>query len=267
MSDFFASDHGVIMPVHWRRYDKLLRLADAAQEAVERGLGIRARAARRARALAPQRVLIAAVEVEGREAELARVLARLRESRHRVSVATAPMGARGKMANINAAIASADRDRFDWLLIVDDDIDVAPGFLDLLVAEAAHRGFCLAMPAHRQFSFATYRVTRRHWATASRRTGFVEIGPVTLIQRRVFDDLIPFPELRWAWGIDVAWADLAARRGWPIGIVDVAAVRHLRPVARSYGVREAQAEAEAFLTAAGATLPKAALLRSIARYL
>ncbi len=31
MSDFFASDHGVIMPVHWRRYDKLLRLADAAQ--------------------------------------------------------------------------------------------------------------------------------------------------------------------------------------------------------------------------------------------
>lgn len=266
MSDFFATHDGVIPRVRWRRYDKLLRLADAAQEAVQRVLGIRARALRRARALPVQRVLVAAVEVPGREADLARVIAGLRESRHVVGVATTPMQPRGKMANINAAIAGHDLGSFDWLLVVDDDIDFGSGFLDLLLAEAAHRGFRLAMPAHRQFSFASYVVTLRQWATAARRTGYVEIGPATLFHRTTFGELIPFPPLRWAWGIDVFWANVAARRGWPIGVVDVAAVRHMRPVAGSYAARDAVAEAEAFLAAEGADLPRAAILREIARY-
>ncbi|MDE2333340.1 MAG: hypothetical protein KGK10_02240 [Rhodospirillales bacterium] len=266
MSAFFASDDGLVPRTYWRRYDKLLRVADTAQEAVERLLGIRGRALRRARAMPPQRVLVAAVEVPGREADLARVIGRLGATHHALTVATQRMLPRGKMANINAAIAPFDLERFDWLLVIDDDIEVRAGFLDVLLAEAAYRGFRLAMPAHRQHSFATYRVTRRHWASASRRTGYVEIGPVTLLHRGVFGDLIPFPELRWAWGIDVAWANLAVRRGWPIGVVDVAPIRHLRPVAGGYRVDEATAEAEAFLEAAGADLPRAAILRSIARY-
>lgn len=266
MSDFFSSSHGVIQRVQWRRYSKLLRLADAAQEGIQRALGIKARAWRRARILPPQRVLIAAVDVPGREADLAGVIARLRQSRHDIETAVTPMRPRGKMANINAAIAPFDLGRFDWLLVVDDDIDFAPGLLDLLLAETAHRGFRLAMPAHRQLSEASYLVTRRHWGCASRRTGYVEIGPVTLFHHSTFGELIPFPELRWAWGIDVVWANIAVRRNWPIGIVDVAAVRHLRPVGGSYASSEATAEAEAFLTAACADLPKATVLRTITRY-
>lgn len=266
MSDFFNSRHGIIPRVHWRRYHKLLRFADVAQDLVVGVLGIRARAIRRAEALPVQRVLIAAVEVPGREADLARMIERLRDTRHAVTVATTSMQSRGKMANINSAIAPFDMEQFDWLLVVDDDVEFAPGFVDLLLAEAAFRDFRLSMPAHRELSFTTFLITRRHWATASRRTGYVEVGPVTLFHRSVFSDIIPFPELRWAWGIDVHWAHLAAARSWPIGIVDVAPVRHIRPVAATYPRGDASNEAEAFLAANSDYLPSTAILRNITRY-
>jgi hypothetical protein len=265
MIDWFTSNHGAIDHRLWR-FRRRLPVIDAAQDAVQRFLGIRARALRRAGGLPRQRVLLAAVEVPGREADLGRVLERLRESRHGVTVATIPMQPRGKMANINAAIAPFDLSEFDWLLIVDDDIDFGAGFLDLLLAEASHRGFRLAMPAHRQPSFASFKVTLRHWGTASRRTGYVEIGPVTLLHRETFSALLPFPELRWAWGIDIHWANVAASRGWPIGVVDIATIRHLRPIAGTYRSKAAGTEAEAFLAAQGDDLPRSMILRNFARY-
>lgn len=266
MTRFFNSRYGVVRDVHWRRYSGLVRLADAGQNALQSLLGIRARALRRARALPVQRVLLAAVEVPGRERDLAQVIQRLRETRHSVTVATTTMQPRGKMANINAAIAPFDLDAFDWLLVVDDDIDFEPGFLDLLLGEAAYRGFRLAMPAHRQLSFASFLLTRRCSTSAARRTGFVEVGPVTLFHRSVFRDIIPFPEHKWAWGIDVHWAHLAARWDWPIGVVDVTVIRHLRPVAATYPMGEAIDEARAFLGARGEDMPREALLRTLHRY-
>ena len=39
-------------------------------------------------------------------------------------------------------------------------------------------------------------------------------------------ELLPFPELRFGWGLDLHWAALAAERGWRLGVVDATPVRH-----------------------------------------
>jgi hypothetical protein len=49
------------------------------------------------------------------------------------------------------------------------------------------------------------------------------------------------------WGLDARWSAIAVEHGWPIGVIDVTPVRHLRPVASDYPRDAAIAEAEAFL--------------------
>ena len=61
-------------------------------------------------------------------------------------------------------------------------------------------------------------------------------------------ELVPFPKLRFGWGLDLHWAALARSRGWRLGIVDALPVRHdLGGVASAYPHEEAVAEARAFL--------------------
>ena len=81
-----------------------------------------------------------------------------------------------------------------------------------------------------------------------RETRFVEIGPVTVFSRRAAAELLPFPELRYGWGLDLHWAAIAGRRGWRLGVVDAVPVRHeTGVVGASYPRGEAESEAASFL--------------------
>jgi hypothetical protein len=81
-----------------------------------------------------------------------------------------------------------------------------------------------------------------------RETSFVEIGPVTAFASRAFPVLLPFPELRMGWGLDVHWAALAREHGWRCGILDAVAIRHrAAPAAAAYERGDAVAEARSFL--------------------
>jgi hypothetical protein len=81
-----------------------------------------------------------------------------------------------------------------------------------------------------------------------RETRFVEIGPLTAFGRRAAAELLPFPELRYGWGLDLHWAALAAERGWRLGVVDATPVRHeLATVGSAYPRDGAEAEAADFL--------------------
>lgn len=203
------------------------------------------RLARDAARMPVRRVHIASVEVPARRAGLDSVLAALRQTRHEVSVSLAPMLDQGKFANINVALRDIDMATIDWLIVVDDDVAFPDHFLDrfLYVCEAA--ALKLAQPAHRFRSYATWAVTQRRWNSLAHLTAFVECGPLTAIHRDLFADVLPFEETRWAWGIDVLWAELARRRGFQIGVVDATPVEHLRPVAQSYDVDTARSEAQA----------------------
>ena len=167
------------------------------------------------------------------------------------------MGERGKFDNINLAIAAHDLSQFDWVLILDDDIVLPANFLDLFIYFCHRERLQLAMPAHRFLSHKIFTATERHWASVARLTSFVEIGPLTLLHSSLFAALIPFPSLRFAWGLDVLWSQEAKRLGWRLGVVDAVPIRHLRPVGQSYSGGLAMEEGRRFLEAQNVSITRA----------
>lgn len=206
----------------------------------------------RAAQMPQRRVLVASVDVPARRAGLETMLAALQRTRHDVTVRLAPLGDRGKFENINAAMGGMPPEGFDWLIVVDDDVSFREGFLDqfLFVAEAAE--FRICQPAHLFHSHTSWQVTQRVWNGVAHATQFVECGPMTAFHRSVFADCLPFPETRWAWGIDVLWSEIARRGGFQIGVIDATPIEHLREVADSYDREHAIAEADDLVERFGA---------------
>lgn len=153
---------------------------------------------------------------------------------------------RGKFENLGALLG--DVPAADWTLVVDDDVDLPTRFLDRFLGVCEHLSLALAQPAQTLASHAAWPVTRRRAGVLARETRFVEIGPVTAFRRHVAEALMPFPALRYGWGLDLHWSAVAAERGWCMGIVDSTPVRHEgAPVASSYPASEAIEEARRFL--------------------
>jgi hypothetical protein len=173
----------------------------------------------------------------------------LENSRHELTIACSDVGDRGKFENLNALLAGQELEDFDWLVVVDDDVELPHGFLDSFLAAASVGGFTVAQPAHRLRSHAAWPHTRRRArGPAARATTFVEIGPVTAFRRDCFDALLPFPGLRMGWGLDAHWAAVARDHGWRLAIVDATPVAHAQaPAGDAYSREQAIAEARGFL--------------------
>ena len=172
----------------------------------------------------------------------------------------------GKFANLNAVWDAAERPDADWLLVVDDDVGLPPRFLDRFLALCERFDLALAQPAQTLMSHAAWPVTRRRPGSLVRETRFVEIGPVTAFRRHVVRELLPFPPMRFGWGLDLHWAAVAAERGWRLGIADAVPVRHeAAPVASAYAHADAVAEARSFL-AGRPYVPSAVARRALATH-
>ncbi|MGI8557451.1 MAG: glycosyltransferase family 2 protein [Solirubrobacteraceae bacterium] len=174
----------------------------------------------------------------------------LRTSRHEVAIAERAPGELGKFENLNAMLGErGELAAWDWLLVLDDDVELPRGFLDRFLVLAERFELQLAQPAHRRRSHAAWRLTRRRAASLARQTRFVEIGPVTALHRSTWPALLPFPPLRMGWGLDAHWSALAAQHQWQIGIVDATPIAHLRaPAADAYSREHAIDEAREFLS-------------------
>jgi GT2 family glycosyltransferase len=197
-----------------------------------------------------RRVLVLGIVRPERRALARAIEAELLRSRHDVELHTCPAGAHGKFENLNLLLAAhgGGRADHDWLLTIDDDVELPRGFLDRFLFLCERFSLALAQPAHRLHSHAAWPVTRRRPGSVVRETCFVEIGPVTGFARSTFATLLPFPELRMGWGLDVHWAALAREHGWRCGILDAVAIRHrVAPAAAGYARRDAIAEARSFL--------------------
>jgi hypothetical protein len=274
--DVFSGDAGDVTHP-WRRLKRTL--GEVAFSATDLALLTGPRVDRLAAAQPERRVLVTSVYRPG--SLLPRALPRFRSKRHDVTLALGAVGGAdgalaehtvaeglggGKFGNLNRVLAEAAsapagldsraapgaatpaRPGFDWILAVDDDLLLPPQFLDRFLALCERFALDLAQPAQTLRSHSAWRVTRRRPASLVRETRFVEIGPLTAFGRRAAAELLPFPELRFGWGLDLHWAAIAAERGWRLGVVDATPVRHeSATVGSTYPRTEAEAEAAEFL--------------------
>lgn len=215
-------------------------------------------------AIPSRNVLVVGVEVPSRSEDLKKVLRRVSESRHRVTAESVPLrDEKGKYQNINAGLLDFCLDDFDWLIVLDDDVALPSRFLDnfLYVAESANLQLC--QPAHTLHSFQSYNLTRRESNCLARVTHFVECGPLTAFHRSIFRHVVPFPELRWAWGTDIYWSELAQSKEFRLGVVDCTPVTHLRRLGRSYDGDVARNEAIRFLQDKGVHRSRESILKTV----
>jgi hypothetical protein len=263
-SDDFLS--GTSGQVHGIRASTRAALADAVCDAAALARMAPWRLRRAAAAWPRRRVLVLAVERTDVPNVLAAAQAELGRSHHEVSYASGPVGDRGKFENLNALLVDHPVAGQDWLLVLDDDVRLPRGFLDVFLFLAERFDFALAQPAHRWRSHAAWQVTRRRPGSVARQTRFVEIGPVTALRAETFSELLPFPSLRFGWGLDAHWAAVAAARGWRTGVIDAVPVDHgLRRIAASYDRGAALDEARTFLAARPYT-PAATAKRTLATH-
>ena len=227
------------------------RVTDELLDGAEILSGRRARLARAA-AVEParRRVLVLGVARAEHLGRSSAIRAELESSRHEVELHTTAPGTAGKFENLNRLLAEHPAQGHDWLLLIDDDVELPRGFLDRFLFLSERFGLTLAQPAHRLDSHGAWQVTRRRPASVVRETAFVEIGPVTAFASRSFDVLLPFPDLRMGWGLDLHWAAVAREQGWRCGVVDAVAIGHrIAPAGAGYAREEAIAEARRFLDA------------------
>jgi hypothetical protein len=255
---FLSGDAGDVTAA-WRRVKRTL--GEAAFGLADLAAGTRRETDRLAARQAPLRVLV--LGVYRPESLMPGAVKALRSERHEVRIVlgsmgdadprllavTAATGLRGgKFENLNRLRAAADGDDADWTLIVDDDVALPAPFLDGFAALCEAFDLQLAQPAQTLRSHSAWKVARRRPASLVRETRFVEIGPVTGFRREAAAELLPFPELRFGWGLDLHWAALAAERGWRLGVVDALPVRHEDAlVAAGYPRADAVDEARRFL--------------------
>ena len=257
-ADILSGDAGDVTHP-WRRTKR--SLGELAFGAVDLAALTGPRSDRLARRQPGRRVHVTGIYRAG--SLLPRALEQLRSGRHEVRLALGAIEAAdprlaehtvadglagGKFENLNRVLAAAPAGDADWVLVIDDDLRLPSRFLDRFLALCELFRLDLAQPAQTLRSHSAWRVTRRRPASLVRETRFVEIGPLTAFARRAAADLLPFPELRFGWGLDLHWAALAAERGWRLGVVDATPVRHeAATVGSAYPRADAEAEAEGFL--------------------
>ncbi|HEY1457838.1 MAG TPA: glycosyltransferase [Solirubrobacteraceae bacterium] len=245
--DFLSGSSGTVAGLDGVRRAVVDELTETVQLIGGRRLRL-ALAARRAPSL--RQVLVLGIERPQNAAAAGVIRAELLRSRHAVSLHFCRPDGLGKFENLNRLMATHGRalDTYDWLLVVDDDVELPRGFLDRLLFLAERFSLDLAQPAHRARSHAAWLVTRRRARSVMRETRFVEIGPVSVFARRTFSELLPFPPLGMGWGLDLHWGALAQTHGWRCGVIDALAIGHIAaPAASAYPREAAIAEARSFL--------------------
>lgn len=243
--DFLSGESGTV-----GGFDSIRRAAaDVALDALALASGHNRRLDRAARRAPPTRRVLVLGIARANHLHLAlRIRAELQRSRHDVELHTSDPANRGKFQNLNLLLEQHPPGEHDWLLVVDDDIELPPHFLDRFVFLAERYSLDLAQPAHRLASHAAWQVTRRRARSVVRETRFVEIGPLTAFARSTFSTLLPFPDLRMGWGLDLHWAALARERSFRCGVIDATPIAHrAAPAASAYSREEALAEARSFL--------------------
>lgn len=139
-----------------------------------------------------------------------------------------------KWTGIQALFADWPFKKYDWhdynyIVIADEDLQVAPGTWTKFFRIVAKNNAALAAPALTLGSVASHPVTVQQAPTGARRTTFVEVM-TPCFRADVLEMLLPtFAETPSGvgWGLDYVWARLLEYKG--IFVVDETPITHLVP--------------------------------------
>jgi hypothetical protein len=147
---------------------------------------------------------------------------------------TVGVSAGAKFPLLNELVRGEDLDRFDWIVVTDDDLLVRGGGIAEVLGVAEAAGLDLVQPAHVELSHRDNQIAVRRPLSLARRTTYVEIGPLFAVRRPWISQVLPFPaEHAMGWGLELDWLDLE-RAGARLGIVDAVPLRHMKPVGKEY---------------------------------
>jgi hypothetical protein len=140
---------------------------------------------------------------------------------------------------------------FDWVILCDDDVEIAEGFADALIAMADYADFALLQPARTLDSYIDHPIVGQFPGLLARQTHFVEIGPVVCLRRDAARLLLPFsPESAMGWGLDLVWPQRIESAGLRMGVIDAVPVAHrIRAPVTGYNYDAANAEMSRVLAA------------------
>ena len=139
-----------------------------------------------------------------------------------------------KFVLLNHILQQQHLDRYDYILVCDDDIQLPENFLDRYLAIVEGCDFALAQPARTHRSDIHHPIVAHVPGLVARQTRFVEIGPLFSMRQDVVPLLLPFDESSpMGWGYEFVWPlQIEPRR---MGIVDATPVSHtMRPAVSEY---------------------------------
>ena len=154
-----------------------------------------------------------------------------------------------KFVLLNRLFLECALNRYAFVLICDDDIDLPAAFVDRYLDRVATYDLALAQPARTHDSYVGHTIVERLDGLDARRTRFVEIGPLFSMARKAYQYLLPFDESSpMGWGYDYVWPVVIQEMGFRMGIVDATPVAHrFRKPVTNYSFEEARAAMRALL--------------------
>lgn len=155
-----------------------------------------------------------------------------------------------KFSILNRILSTITLSDYQYVIFVDDDVELPASFLDAYLELVDKYDFALAQPARTHDSFTDHPFVEQLDGITARQTLFVEIGPVVSMRADALALLTPFDLASpMGWGYDFTWPVAIQRANLKMGIVDAAPVHHrLRKSCTHYGHGETDEQMARYLS-------------------
>ncbi|KAA6187300.1 hypothetical protein F2Q65_01875 [Thiohalocapsa marina] len=156
-----------------------------------------------------------------------------------------------KFELLNRLLRDVNPNDYSFILVIDDDVELPPHWLNEFLRWQMQLDLALAQPARTHDSYIDHYFVAQLVGIAGRTTRFVEIGPVFCIAPPAYPLLLPFDEQApMGWGLDFVWPALLEANDLRLGIIDACPVRHaLRKPVTHYDYQETARAMDAYLAA------------------
>ncbi|WP_233130360.1 hypothetical protein, partial [Synechococcus sp. 1G10] len=110
---------------------------------------------------------------------------------------------------MNQLLANVDLADYEYVVVIDDDVNLCDYFLDRFLEIVSMRQYSLSQPARTHSSYIDHFFVSQVHGIESRHTNFVEIGPLFCAHSSCFEVLFPLDEeAPMGWGLDFVWPRL-----------------------------------------------------------